>query len=349
MDQWVDQSELARMTGMVVPAYFSSKPSDDIVRRLLWVTGDRHHYLPLENVWVVVDGDPRTGALAEEVRERLLLDHGASFHLVQLPENRGKLCAKREGIAALLEAKPSVEYVVVRDGDGDHLVSDMPALLRAAIHLTRVAESSKVILIGSRRSRHGPMGWVRGELEALLDRITLDALAYHLAREGRALDLACCLGQGQVPELSSGYKVYGRQMAECLFVDHQPQMTCLSPEDYWHYGPETVTVVEGILAGGLIGETQRSTWDRQPASAFGEFEQVSLYGELLAWVNCRLGIPLRVAAQFYDNRVPAMSLRTSAQGRRVLASVREYALRRVLGYHGASEPIPGPRPMLPFL
>ena len=56
------------------------------------------------------------------------------------------------------------------------------------------------------------MGWARGELETLLDRVTLDALAYRLAREGRALNLAHCCGDG-VPDLSTGYKVYGRDVA----------------------------------------------------------------------------------------------------------------------------------------
>ncbi|OGO06197.1 MAG: hypothetical protein A2Y73_01030 [Chloroflexi bacterium RBG_13_56_8] len=348
MHSWVDQSKLAHMTGMVIPAYFSSKPPDDMVRQLLWVTlGDAHHYLPLQNIWVVVDGDARTAALAEQVRERLLQEHGVSFHLLSPPENRGKLWAKKEGITTLLDAKPSIEYIVIRDGDGDHLISDLPPLLRAADHLTRVAGDSKVILIGSRRSRHGPLGWVRGELETLLDKITLDALVHHMARKGQALDLSYSLGQ--VPDLSSGYKLYGREMAQYLFVEHQPKMMCLSPHDYWHYGPETVTIVEGVLAGALIGEIPRSAWDRQPTTAFGEFPYVPLYGGLLAWVYARLDIPLDVAAQLYDNQVPTMLLRTTDEGRRILAAVREHALQTLKTCLNSPEPTPESRPMLPFL
>lgn len=350
MDRWIEHSELAQITGMVVPAYFSSKPSDDTVRQLLWITlGDCHHYLPLQSVYVVVDGDPRTTRLVAELRERLRREHGATFQLLPLPKNRGKLWALKEGITALLAERPSIRYVIIRDGDGDHAIADMPHLVRAAAHLAEAYGHSRVIVIGSRRSRHRPMGWVRGELEALLDHVTLSALSYHLATQGRALNLSHCLGQGAVPDLSSGYKVYGREIAEELFVRHEPRLECLSPEDYWHYGPETMTIVEGILAGAVVAEVPRLTWDGQPATSFGEFKHLSLYGELLAWVFSRLRIPLAVAAQLYDNYAPTMPLRTTVEGSQLLASLRTYALEKVSQYIGATGAIPPPKPTLPFL
>jgi len=350
MDRWLDQAELAQITGAVIPAYFSAKPTDDTMRQLLWMTlGDCPHYMPLQHICVVVDGDPRTARLADELRQRLLRKHGATFTLIPLPENRGKLWAIKEGITALLAEHPSMSYVVIRDGDGDHAISDMPHLVRAAAYLAEAYGHSRVIVIGSRRSRHRPMGWVRGELEALLDYVTLSALSYHLAGQGRALNLSHCLGQGAVPDLSSGYKVYGRQIAEELFIGHEPHLECLRTEDYWHYGPETVTVVEGILADAVLAEAQRLTWDGQPTTSFGEFRHVSLYGELLAWVFSRLRIPLAVAAQLYDNYVPTMPLRTTVEGSQLLASLRAYALEKVSAYAGVAEAIPPPKPTLPFV
>jgi hypothetical protein len=338
------------MVGTVIPTYFSAKPSDDMVRHLLQVTlGDCHRYAPLESIWVVVDGDPRTARLVEELRERMLREHHSAFNTLLLAENRGKLWAVKEGVAALLKARPQVEFVVIRDGDGDHAISDMPGLVRAAIHLAEVRGDSRVILIGSRRSRHRPMGWVRGELEELLDQVTIDALAYSLARQGRALDLSHCLARNSVPDLNSGYKVYGRQIAKLLFVEHQPHLGCLTAHDYWHYGPETVSIVEAILAGAVIGETQRLTWDGQPTTSFGEFDHVSLYGELLAWVYCRLELPLEVAATFYDNGVAGLPLGTTKQGREVLATLRQYALEKVQAYRGGTGPLPPPSQSLPFL
>ncbi|MBM3190195.1 MAG: glycosyltransferase, partial [Chloroflexi bacterium] len=281
--RWVGERELAPIIGTVIPAYFSAKPSDKMVRHLLRMTlEDCDHYLPLKQVWVVVDGDVRTARLVGELREAMRRETGAAFEILALPQNRGKLWAIKEGMTALLQAQPAVEYVVIRDGDGDHLVSEVPSLVRTAMHLAEAYGHGNVVAIGARRSRHHPMGWIRGELETLLDQLTLDALAYRLAREGRALNLANCLGGGSVPDLSSGFKVFGRQAARELFVDHEPHLCTLTPDHYWHYGPETVTIVEGVLRGLVIAEKLRITWDGQPATSFGEFRHLSLYGELLA-------------------------------------------------------------------
>ncbi|MEA3407107.1 MAG: hypothetical protein U9R48_03375 [Chloroflexota bacterium] len=350
MERWLYQSELSQITGVVVPAYFSAKPSDAMVRNLLWMTlGDCHHYVPLHHVVTVVDGDERTARLVREIRDALATQHGEAFRTLILPENGGKLLAIKKGVSHLLNAEPALEYFVIRDGDGDHDMSEVPSLVRTASYLAEAHNSSRVIAIGSRRSRHHPMGWVRGELETLLDSVTLDALTYHLARSGRAMNLSNCLGKAQVPDLSSGFKVYGKGIARELFVEQKPQMTCLSPEDYWHYGPETVTIVEAILRGAIIGEKLRLTWDGQPATSFGEFKYVSLYGELLAWVYTRLDIPLKAAAQFYDNYAAHALLRTTSEGRELLAAVRRYALKKVIAYRRLSQPVPEAKPILPFL
>ncbi len=350
MDRWLDQSELSQITGVIVPAYFSSKPSDAMVRHLLWMTlGDCHHYVPLRHVVTVVDGDERTARLVREVKDALAAQHGDRFHTLVLPENEGKLWAIKKGISFLLEAEPAVEYFVIRDGDGDHDMSEVPSLVRTATYLAEAHEASHVIAIGSRRSRHHPMGWVRGELETLLDSVTLDALAYHLARSGRVMNLSNCQIGDTVPDLSSGFKVYGKGIAKKLFVEQEPQMVCLSPEDYWHYGPETVTIVEAVLQEAVIGEKLRLTWDGQPATSFGEFEHVSLYGELLAWVYTRLDIPLQAAAQFYDNHVSHALLRTTEEGRNLLDAVRRYALEKVVEHRHLSQAIPEAKPILPFL
>ncbi len=126
-------------------------------------------------------------------------------------------------------------------------------------------------------------------------------------------------------------------------------MACLSSEDYWHYGPETVTIVEAVLDGAIIAEAPRLTWDGQPASSFGEFKRESLYGELLAWVYARLDIPLDVAARLYDNLIPPMTLRTSPQGARLVHAVRDHALKKVRAFRGDSDEIPPPAPISPFL
>lgn len=342
MDPWLDHDALGRLTAMVVPAYFAAAPSDDLVRHLLWMTlGDCRHYLPLDHVWVVVDGDHRTHRLADEIRRRLG-EGGDTFRLMLLRENQGKLAAMRHGLRALLSALPDVRFAVVRDGDGDHALSDLPHLVRAAARLAEAYGHSNLIVAGARGSRHRPMGWARGELETLLDRVTLDALAYRLAREGRALNLAHCSGEG-VPDLSTGYKVYGRDVARRLFVESEPNLAGLSSEDYWHYGPETVTIVEAILEGAEFAEVRRLTWDGQPTSSFNEFRHVRLYGELLAWVFARLEIPAEVAARLFDNAARPLLLGTMAAGAETLAELRAGVLGRDAGA------APQPPPALPFI
>lgn len=349
MDRWVDQSELATGTGVVIPAYFSAKPSDEVVNHLLWMTlGDCHHYLPLNQVWVVVDGDPRTAGLVMALRDRLQQGGHGGLNVLALPHNRGKLGAIQAGMRALLAAHPQVRWLVIRDGDGDHMMAVVPHLVRVAQFLEERYEHSRTIVVGARPSRHRPMGFARGELEALLDRVTIDALSYALARQGKALNLSHCLGTA-APDLSSGFKVYGRQMAQILFQDAEPALLSLSPSDYWHYGPETVTFVEAALQGAVLAEALRPTWDGQPTTSFGEFRLLSLYGELLAWVLIRLEIPIEVAACFYDRCIPGMPLRTTAEGCELLDSLRRYALDRVRVYRQDDAPIPVAAPLLPFV
>lgn len=346
---WIPHRELGRNTGVVIPAYFSAKPSDELVRHLLWVTlADSPHYLPLGHVYVVVDGDARTARLAGEIQEALEREWGERFALLALPRNLGKFGAMREGICALLADRPEVEWIVIRDGDGDHVLSAMPHLVRAAAFLRQIYGHSRLLVIGSRPNRHRPMGFARGELERLLDAVTVDALSYALARQGRAPDLSYCLDT-EAPDLSSGYKVYGREIAEHLFLHGVPHYMTLSEADYWHYGPETVTIVEAVLEGAIVAEVPRPTWDGQPTTSFGEFRLLSLYGELMAWVWARLEIPLEVAASHFDRHTPAMLLRTTGEGRDLLEKLRAYALEKVWRHRGAIGAIPLPKPLLPFI
>ncbi|HUS81026.1 MAG TPA: hypothetical protein VM283_07140 [Armatimonadota bacterium] len=344
--EWRAQEELGHLTGVVVPAFFSAKPSDELVQRLLRMTLiDSHHYLPPEQVWVVVDGDERTARIASEVQQELRARAGVTFHLHTLEHNRGKFLAVREGMRALLRAHPDVQYLAVRDGDGDHAVTDLPTLVRAAAELAVVHGDTSVLIAGARSSRHHPMGWLRGELESLLDGVTLDALAYRLAREGCVLDLTRAAAPGNLPDISSGYKVYGRQAAERIFGDHPPHLASLSERDYWRYGPETVPFVEAILGGTAFGQTSRVTSDGQPTSSFSDFSMVHLYGELLAWVFTRLEIPLAAAALLFDNRACRVLLRTAAEGAETLEAVRRRALERTAAYLGTCAPIPDARPL----
>jgi len=345
MDRWRSQEDLRSEVAVVVPVYFSAQVNDETVTRLLYLTvADLHHVVPPEQVWLVVDGDARSARLMRQVLDRLPEGSGG-MQLIANEYNRGKLAVIRQGICEALSAASRVRYLAIIDGDADHLPAALPGLVRAADSIADAYGHERVITIGARSSRTRPMGWVRGELETLLDQLTADALAYALARQGRALDLSQCLS-GRVPDLSSGYKVYLREMAEFLFERSEPDTGTLSDSDYWHYGPETVTIVEAVLAGAVIGEMLRPTWDGQPVTSFGEFGPVRMYGELLTWVWNRLSIPVEVAAVHLANR-GQIALGTAREGAELLEQLRAHALGRLAAQSGTQ--IPAPRPTLPFI
>lgn len=334
--------------GVVIPAYFSSKPSDDTVRELLWLTvRDCPHYVSPDNTWLVVDGDKRTATLAAETNHRFKERYGQPFQLLSLPTNGGKLWAVREGLARLLSQGESIRFAIIRDGDGDHLPEHIPALVAAAEALQRFYGHTRLIVIGARSSRHHPIGWVRGELETLLDYVTLDAVSWALAREGRSPDLQHCRG-ADPPDLSSGYKLYGRAEAERLVTD-EPVLATLSPSDYWHYGPETCTIVEALLRDTVVAQIARLTWERQPTTSFGEFAHTDLYGELLLWVYARLNVQLETATRIFDRRTAALRLRTTPEGRQALDVLRARVLGRLAARLGSDRVRPSGNEVLSFL
>ncbi|MGI6367032.1 MAG: hypothetical protein ACOX2L_01515 [Anaerolineae bacterium] len=347
MQPWRTQSDLARELAVIVPIYFGTTADEGLMERLLRMTiVDLPAFVRPEQVWLMVDGDGHSGPVARRVLAGLS-PSAQGMHLVDNRENQGKLGVLRQGFSAALEAHPQVNWLAALDGDGDHLAAALPTLVRSAAAMAASCGHGRVVMIGARASRERPMGWVRGQMETLLDGLTIDALTYALARQGRALDLAFCR-PGVVPDISSGYKVYGRELAALLFADPDPDTGSLSPWDYWHYAPETVPAVEATLLGGVIGEMPRPTWDGQPVSSFGAFGLERMYGELLAWVWTRLQIPLTVAVQHWENHRRSYELDTSQEGAELLAKTRSRALGRLAEALG--EDPPGPcRPLLPFL
>ncbi|MFO7698632.1 MAG: hypothetical protein R6X16_15970 [Anaerolineae bacterium] len=348
MHELIPQAELGLQTAVVVPVFFSARPSDAMVERQLWMTlVDLPHYLPAEQVWLVVDGDSRSAGIARQVVGGLGDAGQGTMQVLVNAENGGKLAVIRQGMRAILESQPQVRYLAIMDGDADHLPAVLPGLTRAAQSMVEAYGHERIIAIGARSSRTRPMGWVRGELEALLDQLTVDALTYALARDGRAIDLSQCL-PGRVPDLSSGYKVYLREMARLLFAGQEPDTGTLTGWDYWHYGPETVTIVNAVLAGAVFSEMLRPTWDGQPVTSFGEFSVVSMYGALLTWVWAHLELPLQAAAVQYDNRRVGMALGTAIEGVQVLDRLRAHALNGLAAHRGDAN-VPETRATLPFV
>ncbi|MFH1572181.1 MAG: hypothetical protein ABIL09_29595, partial [Gemmatimonadota bacterium] len=186
-------------TGIVIPAYFPPGRDnalavsllEDTVQACLTVLGDP------AALCVSVDGED----CGREVGEALRRDHHLT--LTVAPRNRGKLHALRLGMEALW-TREALQLLAVVDADGDHFANELITLVRAARYARAQPGVSEVLVLGSRTSRHRPMGLLRGELEELADRVLFDALHYHAAVTGQPLRLECVTPIEEYPDFHSG-------------------------------------------------------------------------------------------------------------------------------------------------
>jgi len=322
-------SELSGITGVVIPSYFSGKVSLDEAKELLGITlQDCELFLDPSNIVVVADGDEKSLKAAGELRKGEL----KGMEVIGLRENMGKGFAVLKGMELLLE-KPRLRYICVRDNDGDHFVNDLPNLLRAALAVEESEGTELVLILGRRHDLHLPMGYVRGELEGIEDRVLCDALRFYLAGKGSWLDLRYS-PYGEVPDIGSGYKLYTRSLAEGLLSVWGGHLECLSPEEYWHYLPEIAPFVESVMLGAAFGEVNRMTYNVQPATSFGDFNYRDFYGSALAWMFLRLEIPLDLCALMLDTHMSRSGLWTHPEGKRALIEIKRSVLNKVADFRG---------------
>jgi len=122
-------------TAALIPAYREEAHIADVVRRVR---------LQLDTVLVVDDGSP--DATATQARE-------AGAEVIVHAQNGGKGAALKTGFAALLER--GFDYVLILDGDGQHLPEEIGGFLAAA------EAGGPEMVIGNRMSAAADMPWVR--------------------------------------------------------------------------------------------------------------------------------------------------------------------------------------------
>jgi len=249
--------------------------------------------------------------------------HGAS--IVVAETNRGKLAAARNGVRKLF-AEQEPPYVAIVDQDGDHFANELANLLRVALDVRdRLARG--VMVLGQRATRHRPLGFLRGELEGLADRVLLDALAYRAVMTGRPLGLEYALAHGSCPDFHSGYKLFDRETAEAVFLS-EPEKAGTPDACYYRHACEAVMTVEALESGAYLGVAHRSTMNGQPVSAFGQYDTRELTADMIAWPCKRLGVPLAFVEQWMANHGQQLLLHTlSPQGREELEAVRRLVAR----------------------
>ena len=251
-----------------------------------------------------VDGEASGSDMASHIAAKF----GASICVGSV--NRGKLHAASNGVRVLLN-NTDLEYIAVVDQDGDHFANELLNFVRAAQHIVGQTGVHRVMIPGRRISRHRPLGFLRGELEELADRVLLDALLYNAAVTDRPLPLEYAVAWDEFPDFHSGYKLFSRSIAEEVFLG-EPQLAGVPDMCYYRHACEAVMVVEALEHGAYLGIVNRSTLNEQPISTFGLLDRSQLVADKIIWPCKRLNIPWPFIKQWMANHMARLLLNTLA-------------------------------------
>jgi len=320
---------LETTTGIVIPTYFTAATDPALAYSLLSTTAQLfvREVADPQAICLSVDGSALAGEIAAQVSAALGVQvvHGAT--------NRGKLSAVRMGMAHLLQDERWQLFAAV-DQDGDHFANDLLNLVRAAEQVTTAAATDQLLVLGSRTSRHRPLGLLRGEQEELANRVLLDALAYWSAINNRPLAWQYANGIEDLPDFHSGYKLFSRATAQAVFLG-EPQLAGCSEAAYYRHGVEAVMTVEALLSGATFAAVNRRTYDEQPISLFANLNRSQLAADMIIWPCKRLGVPGHFVEQWLTNHLHRSLLTTLApQGQAELLAIRDLVL------HAFDRPLP---------
>lgn len=313
-----------RQTAVVIPVYFRADVAEEFAAGLL---GDTVHMFVREvadptTIVLSVDGD----GLGVPIAQRVAATYGV--RVVHTERNRGKLAALRNGVQAAL-GRADLRYVALVDQDGDHFANELLNFVRAAEHARHGVGGESVLVLGSRLSRHRPLGFLRAEQEELANRMLMDALAYRAALNGRPLALQFVSAGEEAPDFHSGYKLCSRPAAEAVFLT-EPQLAG-GEEAYYRHACEAVISVEALQSGAVLATVSRRTYDEQPMSNFANLDRSRLAADMIVWPCRRLGVPGPFVAQWLANHLHKLLLGTLApQGVEELLTIRAM----VLGAYG---------------
>ena len=192
----------------LIPAYYEERHIRDVAGRAL---------AQLDTVLVVDDGS--TDRTSEEAR-------AAGVEVIRHDVNQGKGAAIKTGLRALT-AKAGVEYILILDGDGQHLPEEIPRFLSEA-NLTQAT-----MFVGSRMSDLKTM--------PLLRRLTNLTMS-------RMISGAC--GQ-PIPDTQCGFRMFHRDLALAFLdcpstkYDFETEMLVLASRRGAKIAPVPVSTVYG--------------------------------------------------------------------------------------------------------
>lgn len=313
-------------TGIVIPVYFPEQIDCRQGEALLadTVAGFCEQAADPAAICLSVDGSPAGAEAANRVADRFRVS------CVVDSQNGGKLRAARAGVR-FLKQQQAFRYYAVIDQDGDHFAHELLNFLWAADHIAHQRQTDRILVLGRRIAPHRAMGFLRGQLEELCDRMLLDALHYRAVVTQRPLALEAAALFDEFPDFHSGYKLFSANTAEAVFLQ-PPQQAGVSDRCYAQHACEAVMVVEALEHGAYLGVVNRSSFNEQPISTFGHFNQVRLAADMIIWPCKRLDIPRPFVEQWLANHAARLLLHTVApDGRETL----EQVCRAVLSAFGA--------------
>lgn len=195
------------------------------------------------DVWIIIPAFNEAGVIGEVISDvRSVFDHvvcvddgssdgtgemalRAGAHLVRHPVNLGQGAAIQTGVE-YARRQPGAEVFVTFDGDGQHRVKDVVAMI------DRLGAGDVDVVIGTRFGRQGL------SKPPLLKRIVLQTATW-LSPRGRRLGLT---------DTNNGLRVFNKTVAEGLDItmsgmSHASEFVLLIDENHWRVAEEPVEVL----------------------------------------------------------------------------------------------------------
>ena len=174
---------MRQRVGATIAVWFPDSLSPEaILTQIERTLDDSELFVAPRNIVLVVDGCPQAEGPARDAAQAFRERCGEAPLVIAKPNNEGQGGAVCCGIEALLAAG-EVEYIACRDGDGDHDIYDLPPMFRLLRSIAAHESTDNAYVIGSRGSLHRPMGFARGEFEAIINRVKVTAVNAHLAAQ----------------------------------------------------------------------------------------------------------------------------------------------------------------------
>jgi glycosyltransferase involved in cell wall biosynthesis len=192
----------------LIPAYFEEKHIRDVASRAR---------AQLDTVLVVDDGS--TDRTSEEAK-------AAGVEVVKHEKNAGKGAAIKTGLRNLL-ARESLEFILILDGDGQHLPEEIPNFIATA------NETGAPLIVGNRMTDVRTMPFVR--------KMTNRYMSWSISR---------VIGQ-RVPDTQCGFRMFARALAaefiavESSAFDFETEMLAIAARNGCTIGAAKVSTVYG--------------------------------------------------------------------------------------------------------